>query len=363
MGAAVEGVGEVGAEGRPDGRVVEGELDDGLEVLELVAGVEVAGVADLVGEEEVALVDEGLHGLLEREGLAGLEPVALRLELVEHGGGEDVAADARQVGGGGGLAGLLDDGVDLDEAVLELDAADEAVAVVVVVVGGPDAGEDAEAGALAYLDHLAEAAGGGLDEVVTEGVDERVVAEEAGGVEEGGCVARGPLLADVGEVGKVGDALDLVEELELAVLLEQLGQGLAGGVEVVLDGPLVVAGDDDDVLDAGVDQVLDDVLDHRLVDDREHLLRHRLGLGEEPRAVAGSGDHRLLHPRVGHGFVLLEVWSARRVGAHAVSLPRRRHRRVPGCYPAASPVTRAANSSTIRRACSSRYWTGGDFMK
>jgi len=43
-------------------------------------------------------------------------------------------------------------------------------------------------------------------------------------------------------------------------------------------------------VEAGRDRLLDDVLDRRHVDDREHLLRHRFGGREESGSQAGSGN-------------------------------------------------------------------------
>ena len=61
-------------------------------------------------------------------------------------------------------------------------------------------------------------------------------------------------------------------------------------VEVILDRVLAAAGDEDDVVDAGRDRFLDAVLDDRLVDERQHFLRLRLGRGKEARAEAGGGE-------------------------------------------------------------------------
>ena len=60
---------------------------------------------------------------------------------------------------------------------------------------------------------------------------------------------------------------------------------------MILDGPLLAVRDDDDVLDAGCDGLFDRVLDHRLVDERHHLLRLRLGGRKEPGAPPGGGQH------------------------------------------------------------------------
>ena len=76
----------------------------------------------------------------------------------------------------------------------------------------------------------------------------------------------------------------------LAARLEE-GLELDGDVEVILDRVLAAAGDEDDVVDAGRDRLLDAVLDDRLVDERQHLLRLRLGGGQEAGAEAGGGEH------------------------------------------------------------------------
>ena len=65
---------------------------------------------------------------------------------------------------------------------------------------------------------------------------------------------------------------------------------LVGHVEMVLDGLLAAPGDQDDVLDAGVDGFLHHVLDHRLVHQGQHFLGLGLGGREEPGAKAGDGD-------------------------------------------------------------------------
>ncbi|BAQ46973.1 hypothetical protein Maq22A_c19550 [Methylobacterium aquaticum] len=55
---------------------------------------------------------------------------------------------------------------------------------------------------------------------------------------------------------------------------------------MILDHRLAAAGDEDEVLDPGLAGLVDDVLDHRPVDDRQHLLGHRLGRREETGAEA-----------------------------------------------------------------------------
>jgi hypothetical protein len=64
-------------------------------------------------------------------------------------------------------------------------------------------------------------------------------------------------------------------------------------VEMILDGALAAPGDEDELLDARRPRLLDRVLDQRLVDDRQHLLRHRLGRRQEARAEAADREDRL----------------------------------------------------------------------
>jgi hypothetical protein len=65
------------------------------------------------------------------------------------------------------------------------------------------------------------------------------------------------------EVGAPLALRERVFELELAV-------------EMVLDDGLVAAGDEDEMFDAGLARFVDHMLDQRLVDHRQHLLRHGL---------------------------------------------------------------------------------------
>ena len=82
------------------------------------------------------------------------------------------------------------------------------------------------------------------------------------------------------ELGRLAALGEHLLELELAV-------------EMVLDDALVAAGDEDEMLDAGLARLVDHMLDQRPVDDRQHLLRHRLGGGQEAGAKPGHGKHGL----------------------------------------------------------------------
>jgi hypothetical protein len=54
---------------------------------------------------------------------------------------------------------------------------------------------------------------------------------------------------------------------------------------------LVAAGDEDEMLDAGLARLVDHVLDQRPVDHRRHLLRHGLGRRQEPGAKPRDGEN------------------------------------------------------------------------
>ena len=61
-------------------------------------------------------------------------------------------------------------------------------------------------------------------------------------------------------------------------------------VEMILDHALVASGDEDEMLDAGFLGFVDHILDQRLVDDGQHLLRHRLGGGQDAGAETGDRE-------------------------------------------------------------------------
>ncbi len=60
---------------------------------------------------------------------------------------------------------------------------------------------------------------------------------------------------------------------------------------MILDDGLVAPRDEHEVLDAGRAGLVDDVLDDRPVDDRQHLLGDGLRRGQKPRAESGHGKH------------------------------------------------------------------------
>ena len=139
------------------------------------------------------------------------------------------------------------------------------------------------------VDHLCQAAALVLHEDVRQQQRERLVADEFARAPH--RVAKPERLLLPREARGAGLRQLLPQEIERLVLLpfEQRHLQLELAVEVVLDDALVAAGDEDEVLDAGLPRLVDDMLDQRPVDHRQHLLRHRLGRRQEAGAEPGDG--------------------------------------------------------------------------
>ena len=58
---------------------------------------------------------------------------------------------------------------------------------------------------------------------------------------------------------------------------------------MILDNSFVPPGDEYEMLDPRLARLVDDVLDQRPVDDRQHLLRHGLCCRQEPGTKPGHG--------------------------------------------------------------------------
>src|SRR5690606_2040212 len=70
-------------------------------------------------------------------------------------------------------------------------------------------------------------------------------------------------------------------------------------IEVVFQRSFPTTGDHEDVTKSGGDGLFDDVLDRRFVDDRQHLLRRRLGRGKEAGTQPCGGYDRLPDAGIG----------------------------------------------------------------
>lgn len=162
---------------------------------------------------------------------------------------------------------------------------------------GLDLHQRDHAAALALLDlhHPREERVAGVDQVVAEEHREGLVADVRGGAQHRVAETARGALAHVVHGGEVTGLLDLGEALVVA-LPDQSFLQLVVPVEVVLEGTLVATGDHQNVRKTGRDGLLDDVLDRRFVDDRQHLLRRRLGRRKEAGAEARGRDDSLADP-------------------------------------------------------------------
>jgi hypothetical protein len=94
------------------------------------------------------------------------------------------------------------------------------------------------------------------------------------------------------DVGHLADPLHLGQKVGFP-LLRQVHLQFQGTVEVVFHGPLAAPGDDQDLGDARVEDLLHNVLDGGFIDDGNHLFRLGLGSRKEPGTQAGRRDDRL----------------------------------------------------------------------
>jgi hypothetical protein len=61
-------------------------------------------------------------------------------------------------------------------------------------------------------------------------------------------------------------------------------------VKVIFNDPFVAAGHENEVFDSGLAGLVNDMLDKRPIDDRQHFLRHSLSGRQKPGAEAGYGE-------------------------------------------------------------------------
>ena len=137
-----------------------------------------------------------------------------------------------------------------------------------------------------------------IDQVVAEQHAEPLVSDRRPCRKDRVTEPHGLLLPDADQAHHVADAADLREQVLLVLARERVLQ-LVAAVEVVLDRRLAAPVHQDDLVGARLHRLLDDQLHGGRVDDGEHLLRHGLGRGEEPRSQACGGDddlaQRMLH--------------------------------------------------------------------
>src|SRR6476620_6115275 len=160
------------------------------------------------------------------------------------------------------------------------------------------------------IDHLRQAAALVLHQHVGQQRRERLVSDQLARAPDRVTEAERKLLAR--EAGGARSRQVAGERFEIVVALA-LGERvleLELAVEVVLDYTLVAAGDEDEMLDAGLARLVDHVLDQRPVDHRQHLLRHGLGRGQESGAQSGHGENGFAdRSHVGAGTLMgTRIW-------------------------------------------------------
>ncbi len=131
----------------------------------------------------------------------------------------------------------------------------------------------------------------GVDDIVRQDDGERFVAHQIVGPQDGVPQAERLFLPHIGDVDHVGYGAHGGQQILLVAGFEQVLQ-LEADVEVIFDGALAAAGDDDDVLDAGELGFLHAVLDQGLVDERQHLLGHGFGRRKKTSPEPGCGENR-----------------------------------------------------------------------
>ena len=182
--------------------------------------------------------------------------------------------------GASSIGGLLDEAGDAHDVfgVGGLDGGDAVAGD--LVVGDLDERQDDAAGLGLEVDHAGQELVVEVAPFVAEEDGERLVADVGGGAADGVAEALGAALADGGHLGDRLGGLDLREHRVLALGLEGVVE-VGAGVEVVDHGVFAWGGDEGDVVGAGGGGLLHDVLEDRLVDDRQELLGDGLGDRQE----------------------------------------------------------------------------------
>lgn len=209
-------------------------------------------------------------------------------------GGEDVAASDGQGAGSLFGRGLFDDGVDIHHLRVDLGAGDDAVLAGVFtrhVLHRQDAG----APFVELLHHLRHDGRLAHHQVIGQQYGKRVIAHQLARTEHGMAQAQGAVLANVDTLHVIGfDAAHKLEQLVLAGGFQFRFQ-FVGGIEMVLDGTLGTAGDEDHLADTSFVGFFYRVLDQRLVYHCQHFFGTGLGGRKESGAEAGDGEHGFLY--------------------------------------------------------------------
>ncbi|MNT26671.1 hypothetical protein D3C72_1622640 [compost metagenome] len=177
-------------------------------------------------------------------------------------------------------------------------------------------GDDAGAAGLVEVGHLLQCTRSAVpDQIIRQQHSERLVTDDRLGAQHRVSQAQSLGLGDEDRAHAFRQHMaDQFELLVLARALELLLQ-LVGLVEIVGDSVLVTVGDEHQGVTARFDRLIHGVLDQRPIDDRQHLLRHRLGCRKKTRAQTCYWKYRLanalahwclLASRAGKGTTLAE---------------------------------------------------------
>ena len=245
-----------------------------------------------------------MHRLLREQGRDGVGELDLAagarcgaLQNVEDAAVQYVAPDHRQIARRHVRPGFFDDAVDPRAAPDERIGIDDAIAAG-LCVGYILHRDHAVAGGLGRIRHLLERAGATgsrltiPDQIVRQQHRERLVADDRLRAQHRMTEAQRLRLGHEHRADMRRQ--DIAHQIELFVLAGflQLLLQLVGLVEIIGHRMFVAIGDEHQRVAARFDRLVHRVLDQRLVDDRQHLLGHRLGGREESGAEAGDGENR-----------------------------------------------------------------------
>src|SRR6185312_12781179 len=270
-------------------RARQGEGDVGLQESHLVAAVKAPTVEAQAVEWLVAA-----HELRQRIGELDLVAGAAADtgEMLEHLGLQDIAADDAQIRGRLGGRRLLHHAAHLDETAVILLDVEDAIAVCMLARHFHDR-DDVAVGLLVHVDHLRQARLVRKDEVIGKQHGKGLVAHQVARAPHRVTEAERHLLARIGDLARTRHPRVHSDYLGVLAALLERGLELVGMVEMILDRRLGASGDENEFLDSSGLRLLDRVLDQRLVDDRQHLLRHRLGGRKESRTQASDREDGL----------------------------------------------------------------------
>ena len=171
--------------------------------------------------------------------------------------------------------------------------------------------DDAAAVRLIDADHLLQAGNLGFDQVIGEMHHEGLITHHGARAKHRMPEAERRGLANV-DAGRGGReyAAQRIEQVFFTLFLQRSLE-LGAGIEMILDCALRAAGDEHQGFGARGNRFFDRVLNERLVDDRQHLLRGRLGCRQKTGAASGDGKDGGFDGFLGHVAVTVDCMQSR----------------------------------------------------